>query len=151
MSELDKVLDVFLDTKKLAISKTAKLEDSDDLVSALRERTKNKIVSEIKEEYKKELKKEVNTEIQEEQHRKKISELKTLMWEGFIIAFIVGLTTDQVTDIIAHFKGSALLPSVWTTIGIAVVLLLVAIGIYAYTFFNNVLSIIREYKDAKKK
>ena len=36
---------------------------------------------------------------------KHVKELRRLLWEGFIVAFFVGLLVNQATDLISIFKG----------------------------------------------
>ena len=106
------------------------------------------IIREIRTEYKNELKKEVDLEVQEELNQKKINDIKELMWSGFLLAFVVGLAVNQVTDIIGYLKGQITMESIWSTVAITGVLLLVCIVAYLYSFFSHA---IRLLKSDKKK
>lgn len=72
------------------------------------------------------------------------------MWEGFIIAFFVGLSVNQATDIISFYKGASSLPSIGATVIITLILIAISIGVYVYTFLSNVLALIKDWKDEKQ-
>ena len=87
-------------------------------------------------------------EIERRANIEKLSQLKSLMWTGFVVAFVVGLFVNQITDIVGVFKGTVNLQSVWPTIIISIVLFLICLGLYLYSFFKNVIEM---YNDIKKK
>ncbi len=103
MSELDKVLDALMKDKKELIIQEAPSDDRDEFLALFRENKKKKIIEEIKEEYKQILIQEADIEIKKEVNRQKIEDLKSLMWSGFLLAFIVGLAVNQATDIIGYY------------------------------------------------
>lgn len=144
MGELDKVLDALMKSKTDIIRDSVSKEEQEDLIEALRERTKNRIIQEIKAEYKAEVLKEVDFEIQQQANAKKISELKSLMWNGFVLAFVVGLVVNQVTDVIGYYKGSVSLSVIWPTNIIIAVLLSICLAFYFYGFIKSALSIINK-------
>lgn len=148
MKELDKLLDAVMNEKSDLIDKEADDGDREELIEALREKKRTEIIREIRTEYKNELKKEVDLEVQEELNQKKINDIKELMWSGFLLAFVVGLAVNQVTDIIGYLKGQITMESIWSTVAITGVLLLVCIVAYLYSFFSHA---IRLLKSDKKK
>lgn len=150
MSELDKLLDAFMKSKAELIQGEAPAEEKDELIAALREKKKEDIVKEIKSQYKKELLKEINTETAKEIHRQKIRDLKSLMWSGFLLAFVVGLAVNQATDIIGFYKGTVTIDRIWPTVLITFILCLVCILAYLYSFCKNALSLFDEMKKDKK-
>ena len=144
MGELDRVLDALMKAKTDIIRESVSKEEQEELIEALRERKKSLIIQEIKEEYKAEVLKEVDLEIQQQVNAKKISELKSLMWNGFALAFVVGLAVNQVTDVIGYYKGSVNLEVIWPTNIIVAVLLLICLAFYFYGFIKSALSIINK-------
>ena len=139
------VISAFIKAKSNIISQSAQPEDVDELTSALAERTKANIELEIREKYKQEIIAEAQKEIEKERDKQQIREIRKLMWAGFFVAFLVGLAVNQVTEIIAYLKGDS--TTIWVTVLISVVLLLICIGIYLYSFLNDV----KNYFDHKSK
>lgn len=149
MSELDKVLDVIMRDKSEIIIKEAPAEDKEEFTALLRENKKKKIIEEIKEAYKQELIREADIEIKKELNRQKIKELKSLMWSGFLLAFIVGLAVNQATDIIGYFKGPVSDDDIWITIVITAMLCMICLGAYVYSFLKNVIDLFDDIKKEK--
>lgn len=76
-----------------------------------------------------------------------ISQLKNLMWNGFLIAFLVGLAVNQITDLIGYWKGSVSLSSLMPTLIITVILVAICMGLYFYNMIKETVDI---YKKIKK-
>ena len=146
MSELDKLLDAVMKQKEDLISEQAIHSDKNEMIIALREKKKREIVNEIKQEYKQQLKEEVDIEIEEKLHQQKIEDLKSLMWSGFFLAFIVGLAVNQVTELIGFYKGTVQVESVLSTVILTIIFLGICIMAYIYSFLKNALSIINKKK-----
>ena len=140
-SELDTVLDKFLESKE-EILKGYSDEEKAELIDALRERKKCNIVKEIKEQYKK----EVISEIEREATLQKIADLKSLMRDGFILAFLVGLAVNQITDIIGYYKGTVTIEKVGSTIVIALVLCGICLIVYFYNFLKSAMSLLKNFE-----
>lgn len=104
MSELDKVIDVFIASKSETVSKDIKQEDLEDFKTALADKTKGRIIQEVKQQYKDEIIEKAKSEIEEEERRQYFSDLKKLMRNGFLIALLVGLSVNQATDVINYFR-----------------------------------------------
>lgn len=49
-----------------------------------------------------------------------MEELKDIVWSGFLVAFLVGLLVNQVTDVITHFKDGSMQ---WTVMAIIIIFL----------------------------
>ena len=146
MKELDKLLDTVMNEKSDLINKAADNSDKEELIEALREKKRAEIIQEIRSEYKNELKNEVDLEVQETINQQKIKDIKELMWSGFLLAFVVGLTVNQFTDIISYLKGKITMEFVWSTVIITGVLLLICIAAYLYSFFNHAIRILNSDK-----
>ena len=137
MSELDKVLDTVMRLKEDIIEKSASSEDKNEVMDALKEQKRQRIINEIKEEYK--------------LNRQKITELKNLMTEGFFLAFLVGLAVNQATDLISVAKEKWFADCyVLVTLIALAVLIGICLCTYIYTFFKKVYALIID-KDITKK
>ncbi len=144
MSKLDEVLDALMKSKSGVIAENASVEEKDELIAALREKKKKEIIDEIREKYKEELKKEVDIEAQKSLHKARIKELRSLMWNGFALAFVVGLAVNQVTDFIGYYKGSVNLEKIWPTNIIICVLFIICLALYLYSFVKQALELLDE-------
>lgn len=151
MSELDKVLDALMKDKKELIIQEAPSDDRDEFLALFRENKKKKIIEEIKEEYKQILIQEADIEIKKEVNRQKIEDLKSLMWSGFLLAFIVGLAVNQATDIIGYYKGTVTADKIWPTIIITAVLCMMCLIAYLYSFWKNAVTLFDDLKTEKPK
>lgn len=149
MSEtLEKLLNSFIESKRFEIKKnTEKDEYMEYMETAVKEKMRDAVVEEIRKELESEIIEEVkkNNEIAEQ--KRKVKELQEVLWSGFIIAFIVGLLVNQVTDIISFFKGASSIESISTTIWICIGLLAVCIITYGWLFITKVLEFINELKN----
>lgn len=143
MSELDKIIDIVVASSQELISLEASQEDREELATALREKKKRDVVQEIRNEYKQELIQEINAENEQEANRQKIKDLKKLMWEGFFLAFMVGLAVNQVTEIITYAKGGA---DINRTVILTIALVVICVVAYIYTFFENAIALLKEKK-----
>ena len=63
MSELDKVLDTVMRLKEDIIEKSASSEDKNEVMDALKEQKRQRIINEIKEEYKQQVMQEADIEM----------------------------------------------------------------------------------------
>lgn len=72
------------------------------------------------------------------------------MWNGFFVAFIVGLVVNQVTELLGLLKSEISESELVPTLIFTVVLLLLCLGIYLFSFVKDVLSVFNEKKVSKK-
>lgn len=147
MSELDKLLDAVMKQKEELISEQVTDADKNEMIIALREKKKTEIVNEIKQEYKQQLKEEVDIEAEQKLHQQKIDDLKSLMWSGFFLAFLVGMAVNQVTEFIGFYKGTVQMNSVRSTVVLSLIFIAICIVAYLLSFLNNALSIIKKWKE----
>lgn len=118
---VDKIIEYYVDNNSTFTNEEVK--------NKLKEKFLDDIKNEIVELEKEKLKKEAQT-IQikaEEQHR--IERIKVLMYEGFFIAFLVGLIVNQFTDIIGITKGNKTNASI-------TLLWIIALGIGTLLVYN---------------
>lgn len=150
MGESDKLLDAFIKSNADLLNEEAPQEVREEFIAALREKKKADIIHEIKEEYKTELMEEVNLEAEKGLNRQKIEDLKSLMWSGFVLAFVVGLAVNQATDIIGFYKGTVTVGKIWPTAILALGLCAFCILAYFYSFLRNAVSLLDDLKKSKK-
>ena len=82
--------------------------------------------------------------------KKKQEIVKSLMWSGFLLAFVVGLAVNQATDLIGYYKGTVMVDEIWPTVMITCGLCLICIGAYVYSFWKNAVSLFDDFKKNKK-
>lgn len=151
MGELDTLLDAFIKLRADALKENVSQKEREEIFAALREKKKADIIHEIKEEYKTELMEEVNLEAEKGLNRQKIEDLKSLMWSGFVLAFLVGLAVNQTTDIIGFYKGTVTVGDIRPTAFLALGLCAFCILAYIYSFLRNAVSLLDDLKKSKNK
>lgn len=80
-------------------------EDEEILIEAAKNKLFQDVKHEIVESEKVKMREEIKKEFKSLEQKRKLKELKTLMYEGFFIAFLVGLIVNQVTEMINITKG----------------------------------------------
>lgn len=105
------------------------------------------IKREIIEEEKKKIVLEAQREIDELENKKRVKEIKVLMYEGVIVAFIVGLIVNQATDLVNVIKG--ITTNVGVTIGVIILLAIVVFIVYHNKFSCDVLNYMRDKYNKK--
>lgn len=148
---LDEVLDSLMEAKNDVIVKNASEKDRNALISALREKTKADIIQEVKCECEKEIIKKANNEIQKRTNEERVKQLKSLMWNGFVVAFLVGLAINQVTELITVLKGLVPININATTSIISAILLVIVLVMYFYQFIKGTINILNELGEGSKK
>ena len=114
-----------------------------NILAAAEENIKKKIIEEIEPEIREEEYRKAKAEVETEENGKRLEELKEIIWSGFLVAFLVGLLVNQVTDVITYFKSGSM---PWTVIAI-IVLLFICLAVFFYMFATRVKKI---YDDIKK-
>lgn len=148
MSEtLEKLLNNFIESKHSEIKEnTEKDEYMEYMTTAVKEKMRAAVVEEIRRELEPEIIEKVKKDNEIEEQKRRVKELQEVLWSGFIIAFIVGLLVNQVTDIISFLKGASGIESISSTIWICIGLLAVCIIAYGWLFITKVLEFIHELK-----
>lgn len=144
--KLDMMIESYIAVKRDALENIPESE-REEYLEPLREKIKKDVVEEVKQEYKAQVMADAENDIQQRISDNKISQLKNLMWNGFLIAFLVGLAVNQITDLIGYWKGSVSLSSLMPTLIITVVLVAICMGLY---FYNMVKDTVDMYKKIKK-
>ncbi|QXM07104.1 hypothetical protein [Crassaminicella indica] len=135
-----KMINAYIESQKISHSGT--LEE----IEYIKDSAKTNFFNDIKEEIvaleKERIKKEAEVEIEKLQQEKKIKQIKVLMYEGFIIAFLVGLIVNQATEILNLSKGvptKAAITLLWMTVlGIGTLI------VYNHKFLSDISNIIKE-------
>lgn len=73
------------------------------------------------------------------------------MWNGFALAFIVGLAVNQVTDLVGMWKGTVDAQYLVKTLGASIIFLLICLVAYGYSFIKNAIEFLDDLKNKDKK
>lgn len=132
------------DTQKLLekLDTDDEKENFEQCKKALKEKIYNQIQEEIKEKFASEIADRAEEKINQRASQKKIEELKKLTINGFIVAFLVGLFVNQVTDFIGKYKGSVSLTNIWPTVVIILVLFVLCVIVFIIMFLDELLKIV---------
>lgn len=93
---------------------------------------------------------EIDIEAKKEENLQKIEELKSLVWSGFLLAFIVGLAVNQATEIIGYYKGTITVDDIIPTIIITIILCIICLAAYMYSFFRNAISLFENIEKGQR-
>lgn len=144
--KLDTMIESYIAVKEKDLE-TIPESDREEYLELLREKIKKMVVEEVKQEYKAQVMADAESDIQQRISDNRISQLKNLMWNGFLIAFLVGLAVNQITDLIGYWKGNVSLNSLMPTLIITVILVAICMGLYFYNMIKETVDI---YKKIKK-
>ncbi len=140
---MGKKLDSLVD---LVISKNddySNLEDGNKLL--VKKKLKSEILYEIKQEVKENAIEEAKKDIDDYMTKKKLKDYKELTIFGLIIAFIIGLSVNQFTDVISFYKK---LIDKEPRVSITFAIITAAIAIYL--IFKSIFKEIDNLSDNKK-
>lgn len=126
----------------------------DEKNKKLRKATMETVEKEVFEEIRKDIYnlekekiiKDIEKEMEEKEKNKRISQIKFILIEGIILGMLVGLLTNQITDIISYSKGEK--DYIITLIIIIILLILSVIFAFA-VYFNKLQDFF--FKDKEKK
>jgi len=148
--KLDEVIDTFVQEKyQKTFKSNVGTDDKEQILSMAREKTKSEVLSEIKAELIPELKEELKSTLEEEERQKKISDMKKLLAEGFILALSVGLLVNQVTELIGFFKNISDDHPWISTIILSVIFLLICLLIVGSGFIKEFTKMYNNYMRGK--
>lgn len=140
---MGKILDSLVD---LVISKNddySNLEDGNKLL--VEKKLKSEILYEIKQEVKENAIEEAKKDIDDYMTKKKLKDYKELTILGLTIAFTIGLSVNQFTDVIGFYKKLIDKEPV-VSITFAIIIAVIAI----YLIFKHILKEIDNLSDNKK-
>lgn len=135
-----KMINAYIESQNISEGET------NDEIEYIKDSAKENLFNAIKEEViileKDRIKKEAEDEIIKLEQARKIKEIKVLMYEGFIIAFVVGLIVNQATEILDISKGEetkVIVTLLWIIVlGIAIII------VYNNKFLSDISNIIKE-------
>lgn len=140
---MGKKLDSLVD---LVISKNddySNLEDGNKLL--VKKKLKSEILYEIKQEVKENAIEEAKKDIDDYMTKKKLKDYKELTIFGLIIAFIIGLSVNQFTDVIGFYKKL-----IDKEPGVSITFAIITAAIAIYLIFKSIFKEIDNLSDNKK-
>lgn len=140
---MGKKLDSLVD---LVISKNddySNLEDGNKLL--VNKKLKSEILYEIKQEVKENAIEEAKKDIDDYMTKKKLKDYKELTIFGLIIAFIIGLSVNQFTDVIGFYKKL-----IDKEPGVSIFTAIIIAAIAIYLIFKSIFKEIDNLSDNKK-
>lgn len=85
-------------------------------------------------------------------NKEKEKQLESLMWNGFVVAFVVGLAINQITELISTMKSLVPIDINVVTLILSIVLLIIVVLLYFYQFIKNAIETWNSIeKDNKKR
>lgn len=144
--KLDTLIEKYVTANSQEVFKDEANEENKAIyLEAAKIRIRQEIYDEVRAEVKDSAIAEAEKDISERTEFRKIDELKKLMSQGFIVAFIVGLLINQVTDLVGIVKGSYGIEyatkTIWWTLG----LLAVCITVYGWLFISEFLKLLNKW------
>lgn len=143
MEKLDEVINSFIENKNSVLYERAPEEAFKEFRDAVGEKLKKDIIEEVKEACANEIAEDAKKKIDMAAEEKAIKEAKVLLWNGFLMAFVVGILVNQVTDIISFYKGGSSLKTISDTMVLCVILAVICLGMYIYTFAQTFIKIVK--------
>lgn len=140
---MGKKLDSLVDSVISKNDDYSNLEDGNKLL--VKKKLKSEILYEIKQEVKENAIEEAKKDIDDYMTKKKLKDYKELTILGLTIAFIIGLSVNQLTDVIGFYKK---LIDKEPVVSIAFAIIIVAIAIYLIS--KHILKEIDNLSDNKK-
>lgn len=136
-----KMINAYVESQNISIN-----NETNEEIQYIKKSAKENLFNNVKEEIvileKDRIIKEAKEEIIKLEQERKIKEIKVLMYEGFFIAFVVGLIVNQMTEILNISKGvetKVTITLLWIVIlGIATIIL------YKNKFLDDISNTIRE-------
>ena len=131
--ELDKLIESYLATLEAKYKSKNECDDGmlqiakNALISDFQKKVRDEIVSEFTEAEKA----QIDKKIQEHKTQKDLENLRTLVLEGIVLAIVVGILVNQITEIIAYFKtGNYAIAWTWG------IVFLLGIGVWSFVLFR---------------
>lgn len=140
--ELDKLID-------LAISNSQEYSKLDantkDLVE---EKLKSEVLAEIKQEVSSKAIKVAKSRLDEERAVNKLRDYKELTVVGIVLAFLIGLSVNQVSDFIGYIKniGKLIDKEPWVSLAFALIIIVICIFIINCGIFKEINNLLKNKK-----
>lgn len=137
MDKLDQVINEFVDKHAHQINQ-ASGETEQEFTEWIKCGIRQKIEEEIKQKYTEEIVQNAKEEINKQKEKERISALRKLLIEGFVVAFFVGILVNQVTNLIAYYWGNDCSVNVKVAWIISFISLGIAVLLYLILFVKEV-------------
>ncbi len=148
--ELSRILDNYISSQENELfSDEADRELKEQYKNAAKKRIENSIYSEIENELKEKIIADAEKEIDKRAGMKRVKEYKSLTLIGIIMAFFVGLLTNQITDIIGMFKGTVTPEKIKSTVIISVVIFIICVVIAFGLFISEIIKMLERNNDER--
>lgn len=101
---------------------------------------RDKIISEVCKYKKNDIIKEAKKQIEDEKKKSSFASIKQIMWEGFVLALIVGLLVNEASYLIQYLKelGSGSIPIIVTVI-LIIVFAIISLSLYIVKFTKDII------------
>ena len=150
-SQLDEILTKIVDDHiDSIIDDTKSLEERNELKLLLKEKRKAQIIDEIRNAYELEWNAELEKKQSQVNRQKKIEDLKELLFTGFILAVVVGLAVNQVSEILNYVKGLSSWNDLLTSIILSLFLIGICLLMYWYSFYKEAIKYIKNSLNEEK-
>lgn len=108
--------------------------------AAVKKELREKIITEVYEYKKAKIIKEAKIEIENENKKSSFAAIKQIMWEGFVLALIVGLLVNEASYLIEYLKklGNGSVPIIVTVI-LIIVFAIMALVLYIVKFTKDII------------
>ena len=142
-------LDNIIDTAVAQIHIKSDNYDKTAVETAVKKEIREKIIAEVYEYKKAEIIKDAKIKIENEKKKSSFASIKQIMWEGFVLALIVGLLVNEASYLIEYLKelGNGSVQIIVTVI-LIIVFAIIALVLYIVKFTK---AIIDKFVKNKKK
>lgn len=148
--ELSKILDNYISSQENELfSDEADIELKEQYKNAAKKKIENNIYTEIEKELMDKIIAGAEKEIDKRAGIKRISEYKNLTVTGIIMAFFVGLLTNQITDIIGMLKGTVTPEKIKYTVIISFVIFMICVAIAFGLFISEIVKMLERNNDER--
>lgn len=150
--ELSKILDNYISSQEGELfSDEADIELKEKYKSATKKRIENIIYSEIQNELEEKIIADAEKEIDKRAGMKRVKEYKSLTLIGIIMAFFVGLLTNQITDILGMWKGTVTVTpeKIKCTVIISFVIFMICVAIAFGLFISEIIKMLERNNDER--
>lgn len=148
------VLDKILDQYAKSIGLTVSDPTSDiDPVNMAKEKLRELVVNEVLRENHDDYTETIKQELIEEREQNQIDSIKTFITDGLLLAILVGILTNQITDIITWLKLPTDISGICIGITLFLILSLALVIFFClyYRYLTKVSGFIRERKKKRTK
>lgn len=132
--ELDKLIDLAISNSQAYSKLDAKTKD------LVEEKLKSEVLAEIKQEVSSKAIKDAKSRLDEERAVNKLRDYKELTVVGIVLAFLIGLSVNQVSDSIGYIKniGKLIDKEPWVSVAFALIIIVICIGIINCVIFKEI-------------